>query len=115
MYSLNEGYLSFPDTYKQFQNIESLDENTTFEVFYLSNVFESFNFVHHSIWIYFCNLTGNCPLTGLKENFKFQEKIKINCDEKPYSSLLSYMSKHEEELRDSYYAEIRECYSSVSF
>ena len=114
MYDLAEGYLCSSYALEQLANVDSLNENTEFSVFYLSKLLRFAGFTSQLTWIYFCVLMGNRDDEDLAKNITYfrQHRIETRHDF-TYKSLISHLRKEEKSMLANNFEEIRSTYKST--
>ena len=98
---------------KQFENIDAINENTEFGVFYLRKLLAFAGFTSQLTWIYCCILMGNRDDADLAKNISYfrQHKIETRHDF-TNANLLRHLKKDESNMLANNFEEIRSYYKS---
>jgi hypothetical protein len=100
--------------FEQLANVDSLNENTEFSVFYLSKLLHFAGFTSQLTWIYFCVLMGNRDDADLSKNITYfrQHRIETRHDF-TYKNVISHLRKEEKTMLANNFEEIRSTYKSM--
>ena len=113
VYDLTEGYLCSSYVMRQFEDVDALNENTEFGVFYLSGLLAFAGFSSQLTWIYACILMGNRDDADLAKNFAYFREHKIETrHDLTNGNLLKHMKREEAQLLASNFEQIRRFYKA---
>jgi hypothetical protein len=113
VYDLTEGYLCSSYVMRQFEDVDALNENTEFGVFYLSKLLAFAGFSSQLTWIYTCILMGNRDDADLGKNLAYFREHKIETrHDLTNANLLKHMKREEEQFLASNFEQIRRFYKA---
>ena len=112
IYNLEGGYLCSKYVTSMFQDVDSLNDNTEFGVFYLKNLLKHFGFQSQLTWIYFCILMGNSDDADLARNFAYFKEHNIDTRQGNYIRLAGHLRAEEKNLLQTDFKQIRATYKA---
>jgi hypothetical protein len=112
VYHLKGGYLSTKYVMEKFKDIENLNQDTEFSVFYLDKLLKHFCLENKQTWEYFCILLGNKDDEELPRNISYFKAYNIDTRHGNFLQLLSHLKIEEGYLQKTYYQQIRSTYKS---